>query len=372
MSGRRRHWAAWWLMLATPWLSGVVRADASADDSRAQQQFYGPLRARDLSPFGYLRLDMRPAYSGWMEPGRWAIESELGYQNTWALSDNVRKYLDTYPERRTLTPADVDAIRQLSGESYLVDLELAELDVTLHRQFTQAWGAYLILGGVAYHGGFLDNAIEQFHSAFGLSNHSREAVTRNQINLLLDLKSGQFADVDAAPRSGLLDPTVGIRYSGLRLPGPWSLMLEAAAKVPIAGARDWLSTGRTDIGLQASLMRRGERHAFYTSLALVDYAGAASPFQPSAKVLPTLVVGVDSHLTDRTHAILQFYASPSVYDADQTSLEELRATKYQLTLGVRHHRGPHMVTFAITENLGSFDNTPDIVMQLGWAYRPTH
>jgi len=61
-----------------------------------------------------------------------------------------------------------------------------------------------------------------------------------------------------------------------------------------------------------------------------------------------------------------------VYDADQTSLEELRATKYQLTLGVRHHRGPHMVTFAITENLGSFDNTPDIVMQLGWAYRPTH
>jgi hypothetical protein len=119
-------------------------------------------------------------------------------------------------------------------------------------------------------------------------------------------------------------------------------------------------------------MRRGERHAFYSSIALVDYAGADSQLQPGAKLLPTLVVGVDSHLTARTHSILQFYVSPSVYDTQETSLKELRATKYELSLGLRHHRGSHLLTFAITENLGSFDNTPDIVMQLGWAYRPGH
>jgi hypothetical protein len=313
---------------------------------------------------------MRPAHSAWVAPGHWAIESELGYQNTWALSDGVRKYLAAFPARRDLTAADVDAIRQLGSENFLVDLELAELDVTLDRQFTEAWGAYVILGGVAYAGGVLDGTIEQFHGAFGLSNHAREAVTRNQINLLLDLKGGQFADIDASPRSGLLDPTIGVRYSGWQLPGPWSLSFEAAAKLPIGGARDWLSTGRTDVGLQATLLRRGERHAVYSSAALVNYAGAASPLQPGAKLLPTLVVGLESHLTARTHSILQFYASPSVYDSGDTSLEELRATKYQLSLGLRHQRGAHLVTFALTENLASFNNTPDIVMQLGWAYSP--
>ena len=370
MSGLHSRWA-WRLALAVLITSGVTHAE-DVEERGGAHQFYGPLRARDLSPFGYLRLDMRPTYSGWIEPGRWAVESELGYQNTWALSDNVREYLESFPGRRDLTAADVDAIRQLGGESFLVDLELAELDITFHRQFTRAWGAYVILGGVAYGGGLLDGTIEQFHTAFSLSNHGREGVTRNQINLLLDLKAGQFSDVDASPRSGVLDPTIGVRYSGLQLPAPWSLTLEAATKIPVAGARDWLSTGRTDVGLQASLMRRGERHAFFTSVSLVDYAGADSRLQPGAKLLPTLVVGLDSHLTERTHSILQFYASPSVYDAEETSLEELRAAKYELSLGLRHHRGSHLLTFALTENLASFNNAPDIVMQLGWAYRPAH
>src|SRR5262245_65354236 len=55
-------------------------------------QFYGLLRQRDLSPFGFLRLDMRPAHAVSIEPGSWAIETEIGYQNTWALSKNVEDY----------------------------------------------------------------------------------------------------------------------------------------------------------------------------------------------------------------------------------------------------------------------------------------
>ena len=40
--------------------------------------FYGPLRSRDLSPFGFLRLDMRPAHAV-------SIEPELGDRNrAWA------------------------------------------------------------------------------------------------------------------------------------------------------------------------------------------------------------------------------------------------------------------------------------------------
>ena len=360
----RFAWAVW-LVLSL----GAAPAQAALDDV---QSFYGPLRARDLSAFGYLRLDMRPAYTGVLEPGHWAIESELAYQNTWALSRGVRRYLRTFATRRGLTPADVAAIRQLDGENFLVDLELAEVDITLHRQLTQDLGTYLILSGASYDGGALDGAIEQFHAAFGMSDFRRPAVRRDQINLLFDLKNAQYSNVDAQPRSGLLDPTLGLRYSGLQLPAPWSVMLEAAAKLPLGGTRDWLSTGRTDLGLQATLTRRGARHAVYASLALVDYAGADGALQPRAKWLPTLVVGLDSHLTARTHSIVQLYASPSVYGADETALTELRATKYELSLGLRHQRGSHLWSVAVTENLGSFNNTPDVALQFGWAYRPRH
>ena len=85
------------------------------------EQLYGLLRVRDLTPFGLLRLDMRPAYAVSIKPGSWALETEIGYQNTWALSPRVEQYLISLePQgRRELGPAEVQAIRDLPGENYL-------------------------------------------------------------------------------------------------------------------------------------------------------------------------------------------------------------------------------------------------------------
>ena len=95
-------------------------------------QLYGLLRSRDLSPFGFLRLDMRPAHAISIKPGSWAVETEVSYQNTWALSPEVEDYLTALEPsgRRDLNESDVQAIRDLPGENYLLDLELALLDVT--------------------------------------------------------------------------------------------------------------------------------------------------------------------------------------------------------------------------------------------------
>ena len=125
------------------------------------------LRERDLSPFGFLRLDMRPAHAVWTPPGSWVVAVLLGYQNTWVLSPNVEQYLKWLPGRRRLGPADVAAIRALPGEDYLVDLELGLIDVTLHRRLTDHWSVNAIVSGVNYSGGFLDGTIEDFHKAFG-------------------------------------------------------------------------------------------------------------------------------------------------------------------------------------------------------------
>jgi hypothetical protein len=70
---------------------------------------FGLLRERDLTPFGFLRLDMRPAHAVWIPPDTWAVEVLLGYQNTWAMSSNVEKYLQSLPGRRRLGPAPCPA-----------------------------------------------------------------------------------------------------------------------------------------------------------------------------------------------------------------------------------------------------------------------
>jgi hypothetical protein len=341
---------------------------AQAEDG----QFYGLLRSRDLSPFGFLRLDMRPAHAISIKPGSWAIETEVGYQNTWALSPAVEDYLTALEPsgRRDLGAADLQAIRDLPGENYLLDLELGLLDVTFHYKISDIWTAYVIASGVSYQGGFLDSTIESFHDTFGFSSFGRPAVTRNQVNLIYDLKSTQYASFGAPTDGGLLDPTLGVRYTGWTLPGKWNLAVEAAVKVPVAGRRELLSTGRTDYGLQMSLQRKGQHNAFYIDAAAVYYDGSTQLAPQDSQVVPTLIFGYERMLTARTNVNLQGYISKSVYSHDQTDLEDLLGEKYQASLGVRHRRNNILITFAVTENLQNINNTPDIGFQLGVAWVP--
>lgn len=345
-------------------------ASASAPTFAADGQFFGLLRARDLTPFGFLRLDMRPSHAVEIEPGSWAFEMELGYQNTWALSESVEEYLGTQSGRRDLTPTDVAAIQALPGENYLIDVESAALDIAFHYKFSSVWSGYVIASGVSYQGGFLDGAIEGFHDTFGFSSFGRPAVTKNQVNLIYDLKSAQVAELSSPTDGGLTDPTVGLRYSGIPMPDRWNLDVEVAVKIPLNGSRELLSTGRTDYGLQFSLQRKGDRHALYLDAAGVYFAGARFPVPQDEQLIPTLILGYEYQITDKTNVNLQGYASRSVYSRNETELDELLKNKYQLSVGVRHRFERSVVSFAITENLQNLNNTPDIGFQLGFAYVP--
>ncbi len=334
--------------------------------------FYGLLRVRDLTPFGFLRLDMRPAHAIAIERGSFVVETELGYQNTWASSPEVERWLTARESagRRELGPDDLQAIRELPGENYLVDYESSVLDVTVHYKFSDSMSAYLIANAVSYEGGFLDSTIEGFHDEFGFSTFGRPAATRNDVNLIYDLKSSQVAFFEAPTNGGLSDPTLGIRYTGVALSDRWHLGFEGAMKLPVAGRRLLLSTGRTDWGVQASVQRRGNRHALYANAAAVYYAGASEPAPQESQVIPTLILGYEYQWSERTNINLQGYVSKSTYSSRTTDLEELSGEKYQLTLGFRHMLSNVLLSFAITENLQNINNTPDIGFQMGIAFIP--
>ena len=141
-------------------------------------------------------------------------------------------------------------------------------------------------------------------------------------------------------------------------------------KVPVAGERTLLSTGNTDVGVQASVQRFWDHHALYLNLAGVYYAGAEFPVKHGSRVIPTLVFGYEHALTQNTNINLQGYVSQSVYTHDETDLDELLGLKYQITLGFRHRINRFLISFGVTENLQNVNNTPDIGVQLGVAYIP--
>ena len=175
----RRMPAGWALPLI------LVSAVACADPPESGH-FFGMLRSRDLTPFGFLRLDMRPAHALSIEPGTFAFETELGYQNTWALSENVEKHLRSLEPsgRRPVDAQLIQAIQALPGENYLLDLESATLDLTVHYKLSSQWTAYAIATAVSYHGGFLDWGIEKFHQTVGFSSFGRHAIERGGTNLI--------------------------------------------------------------------------------------------------------------------------------------------------------------------------------------------
>ena len=339
----------------------------------AGADMYGMLPMRDLSPFGFLRLDMRPAHAVLPEPGNWALETEFATQNTWAMSPQVERYLtELEPSgRRALGETELAAIRDLPGENYLVDLEMTAVDVTMHYRFSSHLSGYLVTSAVSYDRSFLDGTVERFHKTFGLSSFGRPAVARNGVNLIYDLKSDSYASLGRSPTSGgLLDPTIGLRYSGIQLGRAWTLSLEGAVKLALDGERALLSTGRNDFGLQAAAQWRGARQAFYANASAVYYAGGEFLVEHERQIVPTLIVGYEYALTANTNLNIQGYASTSVYSRRDTDLDELLENKYQLTAGFRHRRNDIVISFGITENVQNINNSPDIGLQLGLSWMP--
>jgi hypothetical protein len=332
----------------------------------------GLLRGRDLTPFGLLRLDMLPAHTADAEPGTWVLEILYAYQNTFVMSENVRSYLGQRNiGRQPLRPEDAAAILALPGDAYYVDGEIGYADLIVQRRINDYWSVYFTVPYISYGSGVLDSTIESFHDTFGFSQQGRDLVARNEFQIVYGIGDVRFAMLDRSTAGGFGDPVVGIRYS---FPEPrfgWDIVMELAAKFAIDGERFLLSTGRHDYGAQITLQRRlGKtgRHAVYLSGSGVYYAGGPEIPGDRSELIPTFLAGYSYGLTPRTSIILQGYVSQSVIQ--DTTLEELKEEKYQMSLGVQSRSKNILLSLAVTENISNFNNTPDIGVQFGIAYMP--
>jgi hypothetical protein len=344
----------------------------AASTALNQWSHTGLLRGRDLTPFGLLRLDMLPAHTADAKAGAWTFEVQYAYQNTFVMSDNVRAYLERRNTGRIpLRPQDAQAILALPGDAYYIDGEVGLADLIMQRRLSSYWSAYLTIPYIRYGEGVWDSTVESFHDTFGFSQQGRDLVARDKFQFVYNVGDAQFVQLDRETKGGLGDPVLGVRYS---LPQPrfgWDVVAELAAKIAVDGERTLLSTGHNDYGVQVTLQRRfGQtgRHAVYVSGSGVYYAGGPEVPGRDSEFIPTVILGYSYGLTHRTSVILQAYASESV--VQNTSIDELSANKYQLSLGMQSRSKNVLWSLAITENVSNFGNTPDIGAQLGLAYMP--
>jgi hypothetical protein len=330
----------------------------------AQGQLMGPLRIRDMTPFNILRLDMPPAPA--IAQG-WEIEVVLSRTNVFMMSDNVKEHLDRRGTGGALTQDDANAIAGLGEDSYFVDGEIGLLDLTFQYGITPSVSAYVTLPLYDFTGGFLDSTVDGFHDSFGLGSAGRDLVARDHFQAVASLQGQRIAFLGPPVDSGWGDPVVGVRRSWpLR---SWTLVLDGAAKIALRGERPGLSTGSNDYGLQASLQRKLGRQGIYFSGNLVRTDGRVFGVPVGSHVVPTFTAAYEVSVTPRTNAILQLYASESAIR--ETNIEEIKANKYQASLGLRSRRGKLVYGFALTENVVNFQNTPDVGLSLilGWIER---
>lgn len=352
--------ASLFLSLATP-----TGAESSSPPADTPWQRLGLMRVRDMTPFGLARLDFLPAHAIAATPGTYAVELNLSYQNTWARSDNVEKWLAQRGlSRAQITPADAAAIIGLPGDAYLVDGEYGLLDLTLHHRLNSHFGLYATVPYFFFNGAVLDDPIEKFHSLFGFSNSGREYVPFNRWQAIVDLQGTQLV-INRPPENGFGDPVFGVRYSLKENPRKWNLVAEAAAKIARQDARTFISSGSSDYGLQLSYQRFFKRNALYATLSGVYHASPKGLGLADDRWIPTAIVGWETRLSQSLGMVVQLYHSESA--VQNTPLNELTADKLQVTAGLQWlHRG-NVLRFGLTENLANFNNTPDVGLTLSVA-----
>jgi len=344
----------------------LVAFTLTASSARGQTELMGPLRIRDMTPFNILRLDMPPAHAVTAGPGSWAIEAELSRTNVFVMSGNVKTYLEQHGTGRPLTQADVDAIAGSGEDAYFVDGEIGLLDLTFHYGVTRHASVYLTLPVYDFTGGFLDGTVDRFHQNFGFGTEGRDLVARNRFQIVASLHGQRIAFLSPPVEHGVGDPVVGARRSWPLQGARWTLVLDGAAKIALRDERSFLSTGSNDFGLQASLQGKFRRQGVYLSASFVRTDGRVFGVPLGSRVVPTLTAAYEVGVTRRTNAILQLYASESAIR--DTTIDEIKAHKYQASLGLRSRRGHLVYGFAVTENVANFENTPDVGLSLTLAW----
>lgn len=258
------------------------------------------------------------------------------------------------------------------GDEFLViDGETSEL-VIRHRQRLGPCVQFdAILPFVQHSGGVFDDAIDRWHSIFGLPNARRDETPSDELNFVYENADSAAPAVDSA-QSGLGDIQLSIQRSiGCQATSDSTAsesIVRAGMKLPTGSVSELRGSGELDlyVDVQSPVFSHGRRWRTGGAVGAL-YLGNSSDYSRQRNLVAYGTVGTQFVLSNRWRLLAQLDWHTPFFNS---GLKELGDPAVSLTGGVRF-LGPadQTIELSISED-AAIDTTPDIVVRLAWTYRP--
>ncbi len=298
-------------------------------------------------------------------PLLWRVEIMSSSANIFSMSESVRTYLDQRGFRRGLTTTDARKMLEIKSEVFYFDAEIAITNLMITRRINDHSEIEVLIPYQRVGGGQLDGVIEQFHRLAGLNDAERTLVPRNQLSVISGVGADAIAVVGIRGESGVGDATIVARRRS-SWPGEWHSIVEAAIRLPTGRNDLYFSSGTPNYGVQGSLARQTDAQGFYASASYVRPGASRRLPDASFSSVRGIVAAYEHRLTANTSATVQ--ASWSRSGFRHNVLPDLGKSRDQISLAIRRRHAGSVVSFALTENVANYKNTPDIGVHLGITF----
>jgi len=237
----------------------------------------------------------------------------------------------------------------IDGESYFVTL-------SWRRRVSSRLELGVDLPFVAHEEGLLDNAIENWHDALGMSNSKRNGPS-NQLGFLYSRNGITLYELNS-PSYGIGDIQLSAALSikeASSADGP-SVSLRSSIKLPSGDSDNLQGSGATDfsLGIYASdtytLFAHGLDISGFIGGLLLGDGKVLADIQRSA--VPFAGLAATWRATERMGLVVQLCAQGAYFDSN---LEELGGESIQLAVGLNYRplRSALLVKFAVVEDVAA-------------------
>ncbi|HVJ30340.1 MAG TPA: DUF3187 family protein [Gammaproteobacteria bacterium] len=253
------------------------------------------------------------------------------------------------------------------NERLMLDGETVRTNFAFTHGFATGWSLGVEVPYYNVSGGVLDDAIDAWHSAFGMPDGGRNARPEDELLYAFGLDPLSPSFVLTEPQTGVGDTQV--KFARL-IGGEQGFVVQATVKLP-TGDEDMLAgSGSSDWSVTLlrtrPLLARKRAAGYYWGVGLVR-AGDAELVEFDANTwVPTGIIGGSWQLLPEFGFKGQIDVHGAFYDSQ---LEEIGETAIQATFSAWRRMGQRgQIELAVVEDL-NVSTAPDVVLQVAAAWQ---
>lgn len=252
------------------------------------------------------------------------------------------------------------------NERLMLDGETVRTNFAFTHGFASGWSLGVEVPYYRVSGGFLDDAIDSWHSAFGMPDGGRNARPENEFLFAFgEPLAPSF--VLTEPQSGVGDTQV--KFARL-IGGDQGFVVQAAFKLPTGDETMLAGSGSSDWSVTLlrtrPLLARKRAAGYYWGVGFLR-AGDPEVVDFDANTwVPTGIIGGSWQLLPEFGFKAQVDVHGAFYDSQ---LEEIGETAIQATFSAWRRMGQRgQIEFAVVEDL-NVSTAPDVVLQVATAWQ---